>query len=212
MCSLVSPIKVSYRDLAEIAWELGVTVSPSTILRWVVRYAEAFARRWLPFERRVGGSWRADETYIKVRSVWIYLYRAVDQNGKTVESYLSRKRDVTAAKAFFRKALKHHGEPRSITLDGFEPSHAALRRMGMRNEFNFQWANPVKIRSCKYLNNIVEQDHRRIKFRLTSMLGFKSFYNAKRVLIGVELMQRLVKGQFRVPKLSELRTEMRNSG
>ncbi len=180
--------KVSYRDLAEIAWELGVTVSPSTILRWVVRYAEEFARRWLPFERRVGGSWRADETYIKVRSVWMYLYRAVDQNGKTVESYLSRERDVAAAKAFFRKALKHHGEPRSITLDGFEPSHAALRRMGMRNEFNFRWANPVKIRSCKYLNNIVEQDHRRIKFRLTSMLGFKSFYNAKRVLIGVKLM------------------------
>ena len=95
------------------------------------------ARRWRPFERRVGRSWRTDETYIKVRGSWMYLYRAVDEHGKTVESYLSRTRDVTAAKAFFRKALKHHGEPRSITLDGFEPSHAALRRMGMRNEFNF---------------------------------------------------------------------------
>src|ERR1700748_1960473 len=78
----------------------------------------------------------------------------------------SRPRDITAAKAFFRKALKHHGLPRSITLDGFEPSHAALRRMGMRNEFNFRWANAVRIRSCPYLNNIVEQDHRRIKTRL----------------------------------------------
>ena len=152
--------KLSYSDMAEMAWELGVSVSPSTILRWVVRYAEEFASRWLAFEQRVGRSWRADETYIKVGGQWMFLYRAVDERGRTVESYLSRTRDVAAAKAFFRKALKHHGEPRSITLDGFEPSHAALRRMGMRNEFNFRWANPVKIRSCKYLNNIVEQDHR----------------------------------------------------
>ena len=192
--------KLSYREMSEIAWELGVLVAPSTILRWVVRYSEEFARRWLQFERRVGRSWRADETYVKVRGQWMFLYRAVDQHGKTVESYLSRTRDVTAAKAFFRKALKHHGEPRSITLDGFEPSHAALRRMGMRNEFNFRWENPVKIRSCKYLNNIVEQDHRRIKTRVQPMLGFKKFYNARRVLIGVELLQKLYKGQYRVPR------------
>jgi transposase-like protein len=107
--------------------------------------------------------------------------------------------NITAAKAFFRKALKHHGKPRSITLDAFKPSHAALHRMGMRNEFNFRWANPVKIRSCKYLNNIVEQDHRRIKSRVQPMLGFKKFYNARRVLIGVELRQKLSKGQYRVP-------------
>ena len=129
----------------------------------------------------------------------MYLYRAVDKHGKTVESYLSRTRDVTAAKAFFRKALKHHGEPRSINLDGFEPSHAALRRRGMRNEFNFRWANPLKIRSCTYLNNVVEQDHRRIKSRVAPMLGFKIFYNARRVLMGIELIQKIIKGQFRVP-------------
>jgi DDE domain len=111
--------KLSYRDVAEIAWEMGILVAPSTILRWVVRYAEEFARRWCRFERPVGGSWRADETYIKVRGCWMYLYRAVDGKGKTVKSYLSRTRDIGAAKALFRKALKHHGEPRSITLDGF---------------------------------------------------------------------------------------------
>ena len=148
--------KLSYREMAEIAWELGVMVAPCTILRWVVRYGEEFAKRWLHFEQRVGRSWRADETYVKVQGGWMFLYRAVDERGRTVESYLSRTRDITAAKAFFRKALKHHGEPRSITLDAFKPSHAALHRMGMRNEFNFRWANPVKIRSCKYLNNIVE--------------------------------------------------------
>ena len=192
--------RFSYRDLAELACELGVIVSPSTILRWVVRYALVFEQRWRRFELRTGRSWRADETYVKVRGKWVYLYRAVDQWGKTVESYLSRTRDVSAAKAFFRKALKHHGEPRTITLDGFEPSHAALRRMGMRNEFNFRWENPVKIRSCKYLNNIVEQDHRRIKFRVISMLGFQSFYNARRVLAGIELLQRIYKGQYAVPR------------
>jgi transposase-like protein len=192
--------KLSYRDMAQLAWELGISVSPSTILRWVIRYAEEFASRWLQFEQRVGGSWRADETYVKVAGQWMFLYRAVDERGRTVESYLSRTRDVTAAKAFFRRALKRHGEPRSITLDGFEPSHAALRRMGMRNEFNFFWANPVKIRSCKYLNNIVEQDHRRVKARVQPMLGFKTFYNARRVLIGVELLQKLYKGQYRVPR------------
>ena len=129
----------------------------------------------------------------------MYLYRAVDERGRTVESYLSRTRDITAAKAFFRKALKHHGEPRTITLDAFRPSHSALHRMGMRNEFNFRWENPVTIRSCKYLNNIVEQDHRRIKSRIQPMLGFKKFYNARRVLIGVELLQKLTKGQYVVP-------------
>src|SRR4051794_34880626 len=86
----------------------------------------------------------------------MYWYRAVDQHGKTVESYLSRTRDMAAAKAFFRQALKLHGEPRTITLDGFEPSHAALRRMGMNNEFHFRWKNPVKIRNGPYLNHIVE--------------------------------------------------------
>ena len=191
--------KLSYRDMAEIAGELGVLVAPSTILRWVVRYAEEFSRRWRLFERPVGRSWRCDETYIKVGGQWMYLYRAVDEHGRTVESHLSRTRDIAAARAFFRKALKQHGQPRTITLDGFEPSHAALRRMGMRNEFNYRWENPVKIRSCPYLNNIVEQDHRRVKFRMQPMLGFKKFFNARRVLMGIELVQKIIKGQFRIP-------------
>ena len=191
--------KLSYRDMAEIAKELGVLVAPSTILRWVVRYAEDFSRLWRPFERPLCRSWRCDETYIKVGGSWMYLYRAVDELGRAVASHLSRTRDKTAAKAFFRKALKQHGEPRTNTLDGFEPSHSALRLMGMRNEFNCRWKDPVKIRCCQYLNNMVEQDHRRMKFRTQSMLGFKTFYNARRVLIGIELMQKIVKGQFRIP-------------
>jgi transposase-like protein len=150
-------------------------------------------------ERPLGRSWRCDETYLKVGGVWMYLYRAVDELGRTVASHLSRTRDKKAAKAFFRKALKQHGEPRTITLDGFEPSHSAPRIMGMRNEFNFCWEDPVKIRCCQYLDNLIERDHRRIKFRTQPMLGFKTFYNARRVPMGVELMQKIVKDQFRVP-------------
>jgi transposase-like protein len=133
-----------------------------------------------------------------VRGQWFYVHRAVDNQGKTVESYLSRTRDVTAAKAFFRKAFRRHGGPRVITLDGFEPTHAALRRMGMNNEFNYRWEDAVQIRTCPYLNNVVEQDHRRIKARVGPMLGFKRFFNARRVVAGVELVQKIVKGQFDV--------------
>jgi transposase-like protein len=168
--------KLSYRDLAELARELGVSVAPSTILRWVVRYVPEFEKCWQAYERPVGDSWRVDETY------------------------LSRTRDVTAAKAFFRKALKRHGEPRVITLDGFEPTHAALRRMGMNNEFNYRWDDPVQIRNCPYLNNVVEQDHRRVKSRVAPMLGFKRFFNARRVLSGVELVHKIIKGQFGLPE------------
>ena len=178
---------------------MGIAVAPSTILRWVIRYSAEFVRRWQPFELAVGRSWRADETYVKVSSAWMYLYRAVDEQGRTVASYLSRTRDRTAAQIFFRQALKRHGQPRSITLDGFEPSHCALRRMGMRGEFNLLGYNPVKIRSSKYLNNTVEQDHRRIKFRTSAMLGFKSFHNAQHVLAGIELIHKLKKGQCGVP-------------
>ena len=141
-------------------------------------------------------SWRVDETFIKVRGQWMYLYRAVDGQGNTVEFCLSRTRGIAAAKAFFRKALKHHREPHSITLDGHRPSHSALRRMGINN---FRGRNPVKIRCCQYLNNVVEQDHRRVKGRWRPMLGFKTFYNARRVMIGIELAQKIHKRQFAIP-------------
>jgi putative transposase len=133
----------------------------------------------------------------------------VDERGRTVESYLSRTRDMAAARIFFRKALKRHGQPRTITLDGWEPSHAALHRMGMRNEFNYRWENPVIIRCCPYLNNIVEQDHRWIKSRLQPMLGFKKFPNARRVIAEVELMHKIQKGQFDTPAARGLHLSQR---
>ena len=114
--------KLSYRDLALMLGQMGVSVAPSTLLRWVIGYSVDFSECWRPYEKPVGRSWRCDQTYVKVSGRWMYLYRAVDERGQTVESHLSRTRDKAAAKAFFRKALKRHGQPRTITLDGFEPS------------------------------------------------------------------------------------------
>ena len=116
-----------------------------------------------------------------------------------MEFCLSRTGGVAAAKAFFRKALKHHQEPHSITLDGHRPSHSALRRMGMNGEFNFRGRSPVKIRCCQYLNNVREQDHRRVKGRLRPMLGFKTFDNARHVIIGIELARKIHKRQCAIP-------------
>ena len=182
-----------------VADQRGLSISHTTILRWVVGYAEPCEKRWSRFERPVGGSWRVDETIIKVRGQWMYLYRAVDGQGHTVEFCRSRTRGIAAAKAFFRKALKRHRERPSITMDGHPPSHSALRRMGMNGEFNFRGPNPVRIRCCQYLNNVVEQDHRRVKGRLRPMLGFKTSDNARRVIIGIELARKIHKRLFAIP-------------
>ena len=163
--------KLSYRDLVVILGERGLSISHSTILRWVVRYAATCEKRWSRFERPVGGRCRVDETFIKVRGQWMCLYRAVDGQGNTVEFYLSRTRGIAAAKAFFRKALKHHREPHSITLDGHQPSHSALRRMGMNGEFNFRGRNMVTIRCCQYLNSVVAWIGAEMEFALSQAVA-----------------------------------------
>ncbi len=106
--------------------ERGIALAHTTILRWVQTYTPEFQKRWNRFARTVGGSWRCDETYIKVKGVWLYLYRAVDKAGKTVEFYLSRNRDVNAGKTFLRKAIKNQRMPTKITLDAYAASHRAV--------------------------------------------------------------------------------------
>jgi transposase-like protein len=186
--------RLSYRDLVEIMAERCVVVSHTTILKWVVRYVPEFEKRWNRYARRVGSSWRVDETYVPIRGKWHYLYRAVDKQGKTVDFLLRRDRGIAAAQAFFRKALTTHFPrwPRKVTLDGHVPSHRALRLLRRENP---KWIN-VEVRTCKYLNNIVEQDHRVIKRRCASMAGFKSFENAAITIAGIELVHRIHKRQF----------------
>jgi transposase-like protein len=141
-----------------------------TILRWVQRYVPELEKRWNRYSRPVNGSWRCDETY-KVRGRWTYLYRAVDKDGRTVDFLLSQRRDVSAAKRFFIRAIRHDGTSRVITLDGYAASHRAIRELKSTGRM----CRRVRMRSCKYLNNVVEQDHRRLKQRIGPMLGFKRF-------------------------------------
>jgi putative transposase len=122
--------KHSFRDLVEMMAEGGLSMAHTTIMRWVRLYSPEFERRWQRFATPAGPSWRVDETYIKVRGQWVYLYRAVDAAGQTVDFRLSRRRDVAAAKAFFRKAIKRQGSaPQKITLDDYAASHRAVREM-----------------------------------------------------------------------------------
>jgi transposase-like protein len=186
--------RLSYRDLVEMMAERGVTVSHSTILRWVQRYVPAFESRWARYARRAHSSWRMDETAVSVRGGRHYLYRAVDKHGKTVDSLLCTDRSEAAARAFFCKALKtHHPRwPRKLNVDGNAASHRALRLLRQENP---EWRS-VEIRSRRYLNNIVGQDHRAIKRRCAPMLAPKSFRTAAVTLAGVELAHRISKRQF----------------
>src|ERR1700751_3263798 len=166
--------KLSSRDLVQMMAERGIVLAHTTILRWVQRYVPDFEKRWNHYARSVGDSWRVDETYLKVRGQWVYLYRAVDKEGRTVDFLLSKRRDVAAAKRFFSGATKQHGAPRVITLDGYAASHRAVPNLKAAGTL----PRRVRGRSCKYLNNVVEQDHRRIKQRIRPMLGFKCFDTA----------------------------------
>ena len=185
--------KLSSRDLVEMMAERGVDLAHTTILRWVQRYVPEFEKRWRTYSRPVGRSWRVDETYIKVRGRWTYLYRAVDKQGFTVDFLLSDHRDIGAAKRFFTKAVGRHGAPEKVTLDGYAASHSAIAELKGEGALT----TDVTVRTSRYLNNLVEQDHRRIKQRVRPMLGFGSFATAEVTLAGIELIEMIRKGQFK---------------
>jgi transposase-like protein len=186
--------RLSLRDLAEMLAERGLDVYPSTIWRWVQRFVPEFEKRWDLLRKPVGCSWRRDETYIQIRGRWCYLYRAVDKQGRTVDFLLRRDRGIAAAQAFLRKALHTNSgrRPRTITLDGHLPSRRAL---WLLRQENLLWRY-VKVRTCKYLNNIIEQDHRAIKRRCSAMHGLKAFGPTAVMIAGFELAHRIRKRQF----------------
>ena len=184
---------ISYRDLAAMLCDRGVAVYHTALFRWIQAYAAALEQRVRRHLRPCTGSWRVDETYIKVKGVWTYLYRAVDSLGQTIDFLLSARRNADAAKRFFRKALAqpHTVNPRTITVDknpSYPRAAADMKRAGQLWRFS-------RLRQCKYLNNIVEQDHRRIKRLVRPGLGFGSLSTARRTLAGYEAMAMIRKGQ-----------------
>jgi putative transposase len=166
-----------------------ISVDHSTINRWVVKYSPQLAAAFHRCKRPVYVSRRLDETYIRVRGHWRYLYRAVDKSGQTIDFLLTEHRDRDAALRFLAKAIRRHSVPETITIDGSEASAAAIRG------YNEAHGTTMAIRQVRYLNNVLEQDHRAVKRLTRPMLGFKSFEAAQYTLAGVELMPMLRKGQ-----------------
>nr|WP_230534327.1 IS6 family transposase [Microvirga roseola] len=191
--------------------ELGISIDHATVGRWVVRYSpellERFNRRKRPVTRR----WHVDETYIKVRGQWCYLYRAIDGNGDTVEFWFSERRNLTAAKQFLSRALRRHGRPERIVIDGSQTNREAIvscdtaERLQDRSR---REVKPIRIRQSAYLNNRIKQDHRAVKRRVRPMLGLKSMASARAILSGIEMVHMMRKGQAkyacgRQPSLAE---------
>ncbi len=186
-----------YRHVEELMEERGVPVDHATIQRWVVTYSpqleEAFHRR----KRAVWVSWRMDETDIKVKGQWYYLYRAVDKHGQTIDFLLTEHRDERAAKRFLTKAIRRHGVPEKMTIDGSAANEAAIK------SYNAEHGTAIEIRKIKYLNNIVAQDHRAVKRVTQPMLGFKSFEAAHDTLVGIEIRHMIKKRQLVVEEGEE---------
>ena len=179
--------------------ERGTKVDHSTLNRWVIEYAPLLQNEFRKnHKKKTGSSWRMDETYIKIKGVWNYLYRAVDKEGDTIDFMLSKHRDESSAKAFFIKAIGYSGLPEKITLDksgankaGIDAINLQLILLALLGCTLIQ----IQIRQIKYLNNIVEQDHRGIKRIVKPMMGFKAFHSAEATLAGIELCRMLKKGQ-----------------
>ncbi|SFJ15841.1 IS6 family transposase [Jannaschia pohangensis] len=185
---------VSYRDLEEILAERGVEVDHATLNRWVAKYSPLIAANARRRKASTDRSWRMDETYIRVKREWVYLYRAVDKFGKTLDFMLSKRRNKPAATRFFARALEMNGLPRKIVIDRSGANTAGITAIN-RMLKSFGCPIPIEMIRIKYLNNMVEQDHRTIKKRIRPILGFKSFSSASATLEGIEVADMIRKGQ-----------------
>ncbi|MDG1437291.1 MAG: IS6 family transposase [Rickettsiaceae bacterium] len=182
---------LSYRELEEIAYLRGIAIDHSTLQRWIMKFVPIIDTQVRKRKKPVGTSWRMDETYIKINGKWYYLYRAVDSSGWTIEFLLGKHRDKVAAKAFFRKAFKNNDRPDKVVIDKSGSNISALAAANKDAEPD----QKIIVLQNKYLNNIIEQDHRFIKKRTKPMLGFKSFASAKITLTGIENIRMIQKGQ-----------------
>jgi transposase-like protein len=199
---------ISYRNLEEMMIERGVEVDHTTLYRWVQAYSVELAKRVRLYAKPYSTSWRVDaperrqsQTYVKVKGKWKYLYRVVDSQGCTIDFMLSSTRDIIAAKRFFKQAMSNSAtKPKTITTD----KHPSYIKAIIQLKAQKILPKALLHRQCKYLNNIVESDHRRIKRITNPMLGFKTINSAKRCIAGIEAMAMMVKKQTHYLKLSIL--------
>ncbi|MFC2176089.1 IS6 family transposase [Bacteroidota bacterium] len=191
---------LSYRDVEELLRIRGVRVDHSTLQRWVFKFSPIIEANMHKRKRSVCNSWRMDETYIKVGGKDRYLYRAVDRYGNTVDFLLTKRRMKGSAQKFLNKAIGNNGRPRVINIDKSGANSEAIRTVNARS------FSQVKRRSCKYLNNIVEQDHRNIKRRISICTGFKEFESAQRTLAGIEVVNIIRKGQMTISRSTHFET------
>jgi putative transposase len=182
---------LSLRHLEEMMAEGGIAVDHSTVHRWAIKLLPVLEKAFRRCKRAVGKSWRMDETYVKIRGEWKYLYRAVDKEGNTVDFLLRARRNKAAALRYFEKSIQQNGVPETVTIDKSGANLAALYAVNAERD------TLIKIRQVKYLNNVVEQDHRAIKRIIRPMLGFKDFRCARVILSGIEIMHMISKGQMK---------------
>jgi putative transposase len=192
---------VSYHDLEEIMAERGVIVDHATLNRWVIEYGPLVAQEAQKRKQQTASSWRMDETYTKVKGRWVYQYRAVDKHGNTLDFMLSERRDEGAAEAFFNQAIGNNGVPEKVVIDKSGANQAGLLNVNLLLCFLGFWPL-IEILQVKYLNNIVEQDHRFIKKITRPMKGFKAFHSASATLQGIEVAHMIRKKQFGQTELS----------
>lgn len=197
---------LSFRELVEMMEERGLFITHTTIMRWVHQYGPELDERVRRHLKPSNDSWRVDETYVKVKGQWMYLYRAVDSKGNTIDFYLSKSRDTKAAKRFFKKALSfsHVSTSRAITVDKNPAYPIAIQKLKEEKKM----PQGIQVRQIKYLNNIIEQDHRFIKKRLSTMLGLKSFRTAKVIISGIEAIYMMKKKQV-YQKVKSVQNQMR---
>lgn len=193
---------LSYRDVEELMSIRGIKVDHSTIQRWVFKFSKEVEKNMHKRKKQVCDSWRMDETYIKVKGRDMYLYRAVDKYGNTVDFLLSRRRQKMSAQKFFNKAIGNNGKPRIVNIDKSGSNSSAILTVNKRSLST----KKIKIRKVKYLNNIIEQDHRRIKRRIRIMTGFKEFESAQRTLSGIEVVSIIKKDQIINPCSTSFKT------
>jgi putative transposase len=191
---------LSYRDVEELLSIRGVLVDHATVQRWVYKFTPLIEKTFRRRRKPVGNSWRMDETYIKVKGEWMYLYRAVDKEGNTVDFLLTKRRNKYAAHKFLIKAIQNNGCPTMINIDQSGANKEAIKT------YNKRCFKRIKIRQCKYLNNRVEGDHRFIKWRIQNTLGFKNFESASRTLTGIEMVRMIKKGQVNFPMATTYKT------